>query len=75
MHKSIQAPETEQPHFWPILLDVKAVATILNCSERHVYRLTDMGKMPAPVRLGALVRWDKSALEKWVANGCPVVRR
>jgi predicted DNA-binding transcriptional regulator AlpA len=38
------------------LLDVRAVATLLDCSPRHVYRLADAGRMPAPVRIGALVR-------------------
>ena len=34
------------------LLDVAAVADLLGCSQRHVYRLSDAGKMPAPVKLG-----------------------
>ncbi len=57
------------------LLSVEAVAAMLGCSPRHVYRLADGGRMPAPVKLGALVRWPKSAIEEWVAAGCPVVRR
>ena len=40
----------------PALLDVRAVAQLLDCSTRHVYRLADNGGMPPPVRLGALVR-------------------
>ncbi len=36
------------------LLDVAAVAEMLGCSARHVYRLSDAGKMPAPVKLGSL---------------------
>ena len=36
----------DEPHQ---LLDVKAVADLLSCSVRHVYRLTDSGKMPARV--------------------------
>ena len=31
------------------LLDVQAVAEVLDCSPRTVYRLSDAGKMPAPV--------------------------
>jgi excisionase family DNA binding protein len=56
------------------MFDVEAVATILNCSERHVYRLVDAGKMPAPVRLGALVRWNRQAIEDWMTSGCRPVR-
>jgi len=57
------------------LLDVQAVAEMLGCSTRHIYRLSDAGRMPAPVKLGALVRWSKSAIEEWVAAGCPACRK
>jgi excisionase family DNA binding protein len=53
------------------LIDVKAVADLLDCSERHVWRLADRGAMPAAVRLGALVRWDRSAILAWITAGCP----
>jgi len=56
------------------LLDVDQVAAKLNCSKRHVYRLSDAGRMPRPVRLGALVRWSRQAIDEWVATGCPPVR-
>ena len=56
------------------LLDVAAVADLLNCSQRHVYRLSDAGKMPAPVKLGALVRWSASSIREWINAGCPAVR-
>ena len=57
-----------------LLLDVKAVARFLSCSARHVYRLADSGRMPRPQKLGALVRWDRIELEKWLADDCPVCR-
>lgn len=53
------------------LLDVKQVAALLNCSQRHVYRLADAGAMPKPRKLGTLVRWDRLQLEVWIADGCP----
>lgn len=56
------------------LLDVRAVATRLSCSTRHVYRLADAGLMPAPRRLGALVRWSVEDLDRWLADGCPRIR-
>ncbi len=56
------------------LLDVNAVAQFLSCSTRHVYRLADSGRMPRPRKLGALVRWDRQELEKWLAGGCPSCR-
>jgi excisionase family DNA binding protein len=58
----------------PQLLDVQAVAELLGCSARHIYRLSDAGKMPAPVKLGSLVRWSASAIREWIDAGCPSVR-
>jgi len=56
------------------LLSVKSVASGLGCSPRHVRRLSDAGRMPRPVRLGALIRWRRDELERWVAAGCPNLR-
>jgi excisionase family DNA binding protein len=53
------------------MLDVRAVAALLQCSPRHVYRLSDAGKMPRPRKLGALVRWSRSELMDWISRGCP----
>lgn len=56
------------------LIDVKDVALILNCSTRHVRRLADSGRMPRPVKLGALVRWSHKEITEWVSDGCRAVR-
>lgn len=69
----IAGPDT-RPVVNAELLDVKAVAVLLGCSPRHVYRLSDAGKMPAPVRLSALVRWPRRSILDWIGGGCPVVR-
>lgn len=53
------------------MLDVRGVAALLACSPRHVYRLRDTGRMPAPVRLGMLCRWQRAKLLDWIAAGCP----
>ena len=57
------------------LLDVHGLADLLACSPRHVNRLADAGRVPRPVRLGALVRWPRAVVEDWVARGCPSCRR
>jgi len=57
------------------LIDVQQLAELLSCSTRHVYRLSDAGKMPGPVRLGSLVRWNRAAIEEWIAAGCPSCRK
>ena len=56
------------------MIDVQAVATMLGCSPRHVYRLSDGGRMPRPVRLGSLVRWSRQRIDQWIAAGCPACR-
>lgn len=58
----------------PALLDVQAVAALLNCSTRHVRRLADAGKMPAGVKLNSLLRWRRTDLDAWLAAGCKPVR-
>jgi excisionase family DNA binding protein len=55
----------------PKMLTVHDVARMLNCSTRTVYRLTDSGRMPRPVKLGALIRWPCAIIEQWITNGCP----
>ncbi len=57
------------------LLDVQAVSEILGCSTRHVYRLSDAGKMPPHIKLGSLVRWNSKRVEEWLDQGCPSCRR
>ena len=60
------------------LLDVQAVAEMCGCSTRHVYRLSDAGRMPRPVKLGALVRWKATgpgSLAEWIDDGCPSCRK
>jgi excisionase family DNA binding protein len=60
----------------PAMLDVHAVAEMLGCSTRHVYRLRDAGQMPAPVKLGSLLRWRAAEIEAWIEGGCqPVGQR
>ena len=63
--------KSEMGHGGSAMLDVKQVATLLNCSARHVYRLCDAGKMPRPVKLGALVRWGRKDVINWIERGCP----
>jgi excisionase family DNA binding protein len=47
----------------------------LGCSSRHVRRLADVGRMPRPIKLGSLVRWPRSVIEQWIADGCPKAAR
>ena len=71
MTATVLSPPLDSP---ATLFDVEQVATILNCSPRHVYRLADAGAMPKPRRLGVLVRWSRLEIEAWVKAGCPSCR-
>jgi predicted DNA-binding transcriptional regulator AlpA len=65
------ADRVPRPAVDPELLDVRAVATLLGgCSTRHVFRLADGGRMPAPLKLGSLVRWRRGEVLDWIAAGC-----
>ena len=66
---------TVEPERDSCLLDVRAVAAMLACSARHVYRLADAGRMPPPIKLGALVRWSRFSVNTWLAEGCPPCRK
>ena len=57
-----------------VLSSVGEVAEMLCCSERHVYRMSDSGQMPRPVKVGRLVRWRRDEVLEWVADGCPTCR-
>jgi excisionase family DNA binding protein len=64
-------PAVQMP---PALLTVKAVAGLLGCSTRNVFRLVDAGKMPPPIRLGRLLRWQCATIDEWISAGCQLCR-
>ncbi len=53
------------------MLTVNGVAEMLACSPRSVYRLVDAGRIPKPVKLGGMIRWPRSQIERWITEGCP----
>jgi predicted DNA-binding transcriptional regulator AlpA len=57
-----------------LLIDVLDFAAIVKCSPRHIYRLCDAGRAPKPFKIGALCRWDRAAIQRWVSDGCPSCR-
>jgi predicted DNA-binding transcriptional regulator AlpA len=71
-------PATEKPNpveTKPDLMDVNAVAVLIGASPRTVRRLADWGRMPRPISLGRMVRWQRSVIEEWIREGCPRVER
>lgn len=55
------------------MLTVDDLAELLHCSTRSVYRLSDAGRLPKPVKVGAMNRWRPGEVEAWIAAGCPKV--
>ncbi len=56
------------------LLTVDDVAELLSVSPRTVRRMADSGAMPRPLKLASLVRWRRSDIDRWLADGCPSCR-
>lgn len=52
------------------LLDVRVIAREWGCSTRHIQRMAETGRMPAPVKLGTLTRWRRDEIQAWIAGGC-----
>jgi len=57
----------------PELLDVHAVADMLSVPLGRVYQFAYVGTIPAPLKLGRLMRWSRRELLRWIDAGCPTV--
>jgi excisionase family DNA binding protein len=70
----MDAKRPQYEHVDRPLVSVQTLASRLGCSEKHVRRLATSGRMPAPVLVGRLLRWDADAVDSWIVAGCPQVR-
>lgn len=59
----------------PLALTMHDLAVLLQLSRRTIKRMTAEGMIPGVCRLNRCVRFDRRAIEKWVADGCPAPRR
>ncbi len=55
------------------MMSVDDVAMEVGCCTRSVRRWADSGRMPKPIKLGSLIRWPRTVIEQWIAEGCPNV--
>lgn len=55
----------------PLMLTADEFAATLRISRAHFWRLESAGKLPAPLRLGRVVRWDRRVVEAWIDAGAP----
>jgi len=58
-----------------LLLSAAEVARMLSISIRHVWRLRDSGELPAPVKLGKLIRWRREAVMRFLDEATETRRR
>jgi excisionase family DNA binding protein len=58
-----------------LMLNVRDVAKLMQCSDRHVTNMWKVSRMPAPVKLGQLVRWPRKTIEEWIEKGCPKIEK
>ncbi|MBX3412820.1 MAG: helix-turn-helix domain-containing protein [Pirellulales bacterium] len=55
----------------PLLLTAEEFAEMMQISTRTLWRLRSAGLVPAPVRIGGTVRWNRETVIDWIAAGCP----
>lgn len=56
-----------------LLIDLRAVAKLLNISERTVWGMADEGRMPKPIKIGRIARWRQEEIQAWVRAGAPAM--
>jgi excisionase family DNA binding protein len=47
---------------------VPQLAALMQCSQRHVWRMLDLGQIPGVIRLGRLVRFSRKAVDQWLVK-------
>jgi excisionase family DNA binding protein len=65
----VMSPTATQPE--SAMIDVRTVAGKIDVSTRTVARLIAEGKIPQPAKVGALNRWPRTVIDKWIEDGCP----
>ncbi len=58
-----------KPRVLPRLVDVKDAATMLAVSQRTVWRLVELGQLPAPLHIGRAARWRVTDLMAFIYSG------
>jgi predicted DNA-binding transcriptional regulator AlpA len=55
----------------PLVLSAADLARDLRVSVKTIWRLDASGKIPRPIRVGRLLRWDRGEIVRWIAAGGP----
>lgn len=59
----------------PVVVTARQLAIMLQVSKRTLFRMRSAGRLPAPLRVGGVVRWRLQDVQNWIANGCPSQNR
>lgn len=54
------------------LIDARAVARLLDMSDRSIWKLSASAKLPAVVRVGRSVKWRLSDIQRFIEVGCNI---
>jgi excisionase family DNA binding protein len=57
----------------PRLLTSRQLSELLSIPERTAWRYWHSGLMPAPLKIGSLVRFDRDEILAWIENDCKPV--
>lgn len=55
----------------PLLITPCQLAAMLQVSKRTLWRMLSAKLLPAPVRVGGIVRWRIEEIDRWISGGCP----
>ncbi len=52
----------------PVVVTARQLAIMLQVSKRTLFRMRSAGRLPAPLRVGGVVRWRLQDVQNWIAN-------
>lgn len=55
----------------PTLLSAAGAAGMTGIATRTWWRYHSANRVPACVRIGSLVKWRRTDVERWIEMGCP----
>lgn len=59
----------------PELLTTREAAQLLRIGERTLWRYSNSRVAPAPIKIGNAIRYQRTVLLAWIADGCPDLRK
>lgn len=54
-----------------LLLDAREVAELLGVESKTIFRMSQRGDFPLPIKVGRLRKWSRRAVENWIEKSQP----